>query len=173
MNILVTGQVGLKKAGFLEELKELAKSKDLTVETRTIGEVMIDKYVGRIDDATILNLPKTFLDLLRRYAWEDIIYKGHSAGEEGELFIVNSHAVFRWHHGLFPAIDLDLIVKFKPDIVVTIIDDIDKVKKELTKRNTDFFELWEILAWREEEIWFTKFLVDSYNQLSPGKKTDN
>ena len=119
MNILVTGQVGLKKAGFLEELKELAKSKDLTVETRTIGEVMIDKYVGRIDDATILNLPKTFLDLLRRYAWEDIIYKGHSAGEEGELFIVNSHAVFRWHHGLFPAIDLDLIVKFKPDIVHT------------------------------------------------------
>ena len=170
MKVLVTGQVGLRKGEYLQKLKEIANSKNIATEVSSIGPTIINKHQGKIDETTILNLPKTQLDLLRRSAWDDILNKAKGVKDK-DIFIVNSHAVFRWHHGLFPAIDLDLLLKFSPDKVFTLIDDIDKIKKELEDRKTPFFKLWELIAWREEEIWITKLLVDSLNKLIKNGKS--
>jgi hypothetical protein len=50
--------------------------------------------------------------------------------------------------------------------VITLIDDVDLVKRGHIDRDTDSFELWELLAWREEELWTTRFLTDSLRKIS-------
>ena len=166
MKVLLTGQVGLNKGDYLKGVKNLIDHNGKKFCYETTGEKMIESYTGKIDDRTILNLPKVVLDLLRRFAWKDILSSKQLNDSNDNIFVINTHAVFRWHHGLFPGIDLDLIADFSPHIVATLIDDVNAVKELLKQRGTDFFELWEILAWREEEIWLTKFLVDSLRKLS-------
>jgi len=169
MKALVTGQTGLNKSDYLIEIQKMASQQGKKVEVFQVGPEMIECYQGRISEKTILNLPKTLLDLLRRFAWKNILAKANSPIGE-PIIVVNSHAVFRWHHGMFPAIDLDLVLQLNPDIVITLIDDIDRVKKNLQVRETDIFELWELLAWREEEIWVTKLLTNNLKKIT-GKET--
>jgi adenylate kinase len=164
VRVLFTGQVGLEKGAYLGEARELAEARGVGLEYHTLGQQMIQSYLGKIDDQTILNLPKTLLDLLRRYAWDKLLIRAGGLPDEA-VFVLNSHAAFRWHHGLFPALDLDLVMDLDPSVVVTLIDDIDKVQAGLEQRGTPFFELWELLAWREEEIWLTRFLRDSLQKL--------
>lgn len=167
MRVLVTGQVGLNKRQYLEAAAEQVRQRGGSIQVVTVGQRMIENYHGEISDQTILNLPRATLDTLRRCTWREILR--HAAEQkEGEIFVINSHSVFRWHHGLFPAIDLDLLLEFEPRLVVRLIDDVDNVKRQLRDRRTDFFELWELLAWREEEIWLTKLLAESVRQLRPG-----
>lgn len=161
MRILLTGQVGLNKSKYLEEIKQKATKKGYKLEFESIGQKMIENYTAKIDDATILNLPKAVLDLLRQTTWKQILNKLTYSTEENYFYVLNTHSVFRWHHGLFPALDLKLIAEFAPDMVLVLIDDILEVKKGLQRRNTDLFQFWELLAWREEEIWFSKFIADS------------
>ncbi len=165
MKVLVTGQVGLDKLDYLEEVRKLGAANSKEIITRTTGKKMVDASEGKVDEKTILNLPKEYLDILRRLVWQDILGEAKNISEE-QIYIVNSHSIFRWHHGMFPAIDLDLIQSFSPDIVVTMIDNIHHIKQRLVARNTDFFELWEILAWREEEIWVTRLLAESLQKLN-------
>ena len=165
MRVLLTGQVGLEKGSYLKAAQGLARDKGKQIDYVTLGEKMIESYEGKIDDRTILNLPNVVLDLLRRYAWREIVHDV-KLKNANDIFIINSHAVFRWHHGFFPAIDLDLVNDLEPDFMVTLIDDVDKIKDRLIERSTDYFELWELLAWREEEIWLTKLLRDSLKKLT-------
>lgn len=172
MIVLVTGQVGLEKSKYLAQVKKLVIQKNIKCELITVGEKLIEIYPGKINEKSILNLPLTELTILRRATWKEILQLSEwYHNKEDSILLINSHAVFRWHHGLFPAIDLILVEQIKPDIIVTLIDDIDKIKKGLQKRGTDFFQLWELMAWREEEIWFTKFLTESINSLSTSSKT--
>lgn len=170
MKVLFVGQVGLDKAEYLREVQDLAAKGGRNLQFETVGQKMIQLRED-IDERQILNLDRHNLGILRRYAWDQIL-SAHDKIASNEIFIVNTHSVFRWHHGLIPAIDLDLITRFAPAIVVVLIDDISAVKQGLQQRGTDFPELWELLAWREEEIWFTKFLVDSLcSPLSPKNAT--
>jgi adenylate kinase len=168
MRVLLTGQVGLNKGHYITSLKNLAAEKGIRINSATVGSRMIQSHPHDIDDRTILNIPRAMLDLLRRYAWSEIVEEAEESEREDpdSVFIVNGHAVFRWHHGLFPALDLDLVIELQPDVLVTLIDDVDRVVGGLQERHTDWFKLWEVLAWREEEIWFTKFLGDSLRKLN-------
>lgn len=164
MRALVTGQVGLDKGTYLRETGDLVKKQGKRYVLETIGEKMVSLYNKKnVTEKTILNLPRGFLELLRRYAWSKVIEEvgaGHLAPED--VAVVSSHTVFRWYHGLFPAIDEDLVCGFDPDIIVTLIDDVNDVARRLHERGTDFYQqLWEVLAWREEETWFTHYLAES------------
>jgi adenylate kinase len=159
--------VGLDKEKYLAEALRLVRERGNEIQVVTVGQRMIQNYDGDISEKTILNLPKAALDTLRRCTWRELLREAEN-GTEGEIFVINSHSVFRWHHGLFPAIDLDLLLEFGPQYVVTLIDDADNIKRRLIERGTDFFELWELLAWREEEIWVTKLLAESVARLGPG-----
>lgn len=164
MRVLLTGQVGLDKARYLAEVEQLTRQRDRSLQHVAVGQRMIENYHGEISDQTILNLPKATLDTLRRCAWKEILRDAENASEE-EIFVVNSHSVLRWHHGMFPGIDLDLLLELRPEVVATLIDDVDNIKRRLQARQTDFFQLWELLAWREEEIWVTKLLAESVERI--------
>jgi adenylate kinase len=163
VRVLLTGQVGLEKGDYLGDLKEAASEKEVSLEFESVGQWMIEFSEGDITDQTILDLPFDRRQELRRRAWEEIETRAKES--EDSIFIANSHAVLRWEHGLFPAIDLDLTARFQPDVLVTLIDDVQNVKAGLQRRDTDIFELWEILAWREEEVWLTKLLAESLSRL--------
>lgn len=164
--VLFTGQVGLNKSKYLEEAKQKANELGWKLKFESIGQRMIKNYPGKIDENSILNLSKVLLDTLRQWAWKEILSELKNSQEENhEIFVINTHAVLRWHHGFFPALELELIREFSPDIVIVLIDDILQIKKGLQERGTDFFELWELFAWREEEIWLSKFIADTASKL--------
>ena len=165
MRLLITGQVGLNKSLYLEGVKTLAEKNSTSIIIRTTGEMMVDNCEPKIDEKTILNLPKPQLDQLRRFVWKFILDEAKHIPDE-EIMIVNSHSILRWQHGMFPAIDLDSIQDYAPHIVVTLIDNINDIKQRLVDRGTDIFELWELIAWREEEIWMTKFLAESLQRMN-------
>ena len=51
-----------------------------------------------------------------------------------DFYVINTHVVFRWDHGLIPVIDVDLLLDYKPEIIVCLIDDIINVQHNLLKR---------------------------------------
>ena len=164
MRVLLTGQVGLEKSEYLQHASELAKQQGKSLDFVSLGPLIIENYAGRISEGAVLNLPKVLLDTLRQAAWKDILRETERM-EAADHFVVSTHSVFRWHHGLFPALDLKWVQAYEPDLVVVLIDDIGAVKEAMKRRETDFFRLWELFAWREEEVWFSKFICDAVGSV--------
>jgi len=59
----------------------------------------------------ILDIPLKRLHQLRRSVLKDVIAKSKTT----ENLIINTHATFRWRHGLFPAFDFDQIRQLNAD----------------------------------------------------------
>ena len=161
----MTGQSGLNKSKYLAKTEEIFTEEDIKFDFITVGHKMIENYYGKIDERTILNLPKPELELLHALTWKEILKDLNNSKEKDGFFVLNTHSVFRWHHGLFPTLDIDLVLKFKPDMVICLIDDVLDVKKGLQSRGTDIFNFWELFAWREEETWISKFIAASVAKL--------
>lgn len=71
--LLLTGQVGLAKENFLNEVKIEFDKKDLKFNFESLGQKMIKLHTSKINERKILNLPKDQLDQLRRIAWMGIL----------------------------------------------------------------------------------------------------
>lgn len=165
MKVLLTGQVGLDKASYVAGVAAECEKDGVRIRTLSIGRLIVAGAAGRQTEATILNLPKNELQALRANAWRRLLDEASTTTGD-EVFVANSHAVLRWHHGPVPALELDVIREFSPDMIVTLIDDVDLVKKGLVERDTDIFQLWELLAWREEEIYVSRLLSEGLAKLS-------
>ncbi len=152
--VVVTGQVGIDKKPFLEGVIDLAKEKGTEAVLCNVGEMM---YVEAPDivPGRILDLPISRLDALRRAVFRDIL----ALAEKSKNIIVNTHATFRWRHGLFPAFDHDLIKKLQPNLFITLVDNVDAVHLRLIKDHEINHSLKDLLVWREEEILATEVLA--------------
>jgi hypothetical protein len=71
---------------------------------------------------------------------------------------VNTHATFRWRHGLFYAFDYDLIKALDADLYVVLVDDIDRVHARLLRDGHADHTLKDLMVWREEEMLATELL---------------
>lgn len=153
MKVVVTGQVGLDKAAFIRRVIETARDEDRQIIACNVGEMMYaeapDVVGGRI-----LDLPLSRLNGLRRSVFKDILNTCATAGD----VIVNTHATFRWRHGLFYAFDYDQMKQLDADLYVCLVDNIDRVHYRLHRdRHTDH-TLKDLMVWREEEILATELL---------------
>src|ERR1035437_2495512 len=114
MRAVVTGQVGVDKAPYIEAVQRLANARGIDLKVRNVGQMMYaeapDVPAGRI-----LNLPITRLNTLRRSVFKEIL----NLAQRHQHLLVNTHATFRWHHGLFAAFDFDQIQQLDPDLYVT------------------------------------------------------
>jgi len=151
VRVVVCGQVGVEKKPFLENVIEIAKQNGQDVSLFNIGDMMYAEAPD-IVRPRILDLPKQRLDTLRRSVFKDII----SQADQAQNLIVNTHATFRWRHGLFPAMDFDQMLQLNADIYVVLVDNVDAVHERLEREHHIRHTLKDILVWREEEILATE-----------------
>jgi len=156
IRVVVTGQVGLDKKPFLEEVVALSQAAGHEVALYNVGERMCAEAPD-IVPRRILDLPRQRLTALRRSVFKDIL----AAAARGENLIVNTHATFRWKHGLFPAYDHVQMAQLDADLYVTLVDNVDAVHERLEREHEVKHTLKDILVWREEEIVVTEAMAEA------------
>ncbi len=151
---VMTGQVGVDKKPFMDRVAEIARRNGKEVVVCHVGDMMYaeapDVVPGRI-----LDLPRPRLDALRRSVFKDIL----RIADKAPNLLVNTHATFRWRHGLFPAFDHDQMVELNADLYFTLVDNVDAVHERLTRDHEVAHTLKDILVWREEEILATEVMA--------------
>jgi adenylate kinase len=162
MIIVVTGMVGIDKKAYLTEVCELARRDGKDVLLCNVGDRMYaespDIAPGRILDISLQRLHS-----LRRSVFKDIIAKAQSH----EHIIVNTHATFRWRHGLFPAFDFYQIRQLNPDLFICMIDSIEPLHVRLTSEHQIRHSLKDLMVWREEEVLATEMMQKGTNESAP------
>ena len=153
MRIVVTGQVGLDKKQFLRRVVELADEQSRPLTLLNVGDMM---YAEAPDIAAgrILDLPLSRLNALRRSVFKDILATADRTGD----VLINTHATFRWRHGLFYAFDYDQMKELDADLYVVLVDNIDRVHYRMTRDAHVDHTLKDLMVWREEEIMATELV---------------
>ena len=156
MRAIVTGQVGMDKKPYLAGVRDLAGEQGESIEVYHVGDLMYAEAPD-VRPGRILDLPISRLHSLRRAAFKDII----SESRETPNLIVNTHATFRWRHGLFSAFDFDQMTALEPDLFVCLVDNIETVHHRLHADHVVDATLKDCMVWREEEILATELLSQS------------
>ncbi len=154
--VVVTGQVGVDKKPFLERVASLAKTREQPVGLFHVGDRMYAEAPD-VRPGRILDLPLARLNSLRRAVMKDIL----ADIDQHETAIVNTHAAFRWKHGLFPAFDHDQMTALDADLYITLVDNVDAIHERLSRDHDLQHTLKDILVWREEEILATEILANA------------
>jgi adenylate kinase len=155
MRAFVTGQVGVDKGPYLEALKAEARRHGKNVEVCHVGKMMYAEAPD-VPPGRILNLPITRLNALRRSVFKEILRKA----DEHEHLVVNSHATFRWRHGLFSAFDFDQIKELSADFYITLLDNAESVHQRMMRDHDLDHSLKDIMVWREEELLATEIIAN-------------
>ncbi len=154
--VVVTGQVGLDKAEFLQHVVDLAHEAGHDVDLIHVGQRMCDEAPD-IEPRRILDLPRQRLTALRRSVFKDIL----RTASTGANLIVNTHATFRWKHGLFHAFDHSQMAELDADLYITLVDNVDAVHERLERDHEGRHTLKDLLVWREEEIVVTETMAEA------------
>jgi len=162
MVIVVTGMVGLDKKSYLEKVCCLAASRGKEVLLCSVGDMMYAEAPD-IAPGKILDIPLKRLHSLRRSVFKDIIVKAKKAPN----LIVNTHATFRWRHGLFPAVDFDQMRQLDADMYFCLIDGVAALHSRLLDEHASEHALKDLIVWREEEIIGTEMLCKGINEQTP------
>ena len=153
MKAVITGQVGLDKTPYLQEVVAIARRAGQDVRLANIGQMMYaeapDVAAGRI-----LDLPLLRLRDLRRAAFKEVLGGADRAGH----LIVNTHATFRWRHGLFAAFDHDHMVTLDADLYICLVDSVEAIHARLRRDGHTDHSLKDLMVWREEEMMATELL---------------
>ncbi len=173
MRTVITGQIGMDKKPYLEEVSRLAGERGGNIEVFNVGQMMYSEGPD-IREGRILDLPLSRLHSLRRAAIKDIV-SSTSPFDEHENVIMNTHATFRWRHGLFPAFDFDQLIEFQPELFICLVDNIEVVHDRLHAEHDIDATLKDCMVWREEEILATELMAqavgcrNSFYVLSRGR----
>lgn len=155
MRAIVTGQVGVDKGPFLEAVQAEAKKNGKDLHVCHVGKMMYQEAPD-VPPGRILNLPITRLNTLRRAVFKEIL----RAADQHEHLLVNTHATFRWRHGLFAAFDFDQLKTFNADLYFTMLDNVESVHQRLVRDHEIDHSLKDIMVWREEELLATEIIAN-------------
>lgn len=154
MVFIFTGQSGLERTSYLADLEKYASEKNQKFKVFRVGEMLYD--LRPVDRGKILDIPLGELDALMKAVFEKI----HREMVAYEHIAVNMHATFRWKRGLIGGTDYHLVAPLRPDIYVTIIDDVTDVKLRLDDEYPDKrYTYKDVMVWREEEILTTSIFA--------------
>src|SRR6266545_2615447 len=155
MRAIVTGQVGIDKSPYLESVRELAAEAGHDLAVFHVGKMMYEEAPD-VPKGRILNIPISRLNSLRRAVFKETLRQS----EKHEHVLINTHATFRWRHGLFAAFDFDQIKAFDADIYLTMLDNAESVHQRLMRDHDIDHTLKDIMVWREEELLATEILAN-------------
>jgi adenylate kinase len=159
MRAIVTGQVGVEKKPYLDAVGRMAREEGERLEIFHLGDMMYAEAPD-VRPGRILDLSLSRLATLRRAAFRDVI-SATSPAEGHRNVLVNTHATFRWRHGLFSAFDFDLMQRFEPDMFICLVDNVEMVHRRLHAEHVIDATLKDCMVWREEEILATELLADA------------
>ena len=162
MIIVVTGMVGVDKKSYLEKVCQFAAGRGKELLLYNVGDLMYAEAPD-VPPGKILDIPMRRLSSLRRSVFKDIITKA----EKAPNLIVNTHATFRWRHGLFPAIDFDQMRRLNADMYVCLIDGVVALHTRLVDEHAVEHSLKDLIVWREEEVLGTEMLCKGINDTTP------
>ena len=162
MIVVVTGMVGVDKKSYLERFCQLAGERGKEVTLCNVGDQMYAEAPD-IPPGKILDIPLKRLSSLRRSIFKDIIAKAKKTPN----LIVNTHATFRWRHGLFPAVDFDQMRQLNADMYICLIDGVTALHVRLLNEHSIDHSLKDLTVWREEEIISTEMLCKGINERTP------
>jgi adenylate kinase len=162
MIVVVTGMVGVDKKSYLEKVCEYAAGQGKEVLLCNVGDRMYAEAPD-IPPGKILDIPLKRLNSLRRSVFKDIIAKARKAPN----LIVNTHATFRWRHGLFPAVDFDQMRQLNADMYVCLIDGVVALHTRLVDDHAVEHSLKDLIVWREEEVLGTEMLCKGIDETVP------
>ena len=94
MRAIETGQVGVDKGPYLEEVQKAARAAGHDLVVCHVGKMMYDEAPD-VPAGRILNLPISRLNTLRRAVFKEIL----RIADQHEHVLVNTHATFRWRSG--------------------------------------------------------------------------
>ena len=154
--------VGLNKNSYLEEVCHIAHRNGQVVELCSVGDMMYAEAPD-IPHGKILDISLKRLHSLRRSVFKDIIARADATPN----LIVNTHATFRWKHGLFPAVDFDQMRRLNADMYVCLIDGVVAMHLRLLREHAVEHSLKDLIVWREEEIISTEMLCKGINDQVP------
>ncbi|MBC7834769.1 MAG: AAA family ATPase [Phycisphaerales bacterium] len=162
MRAIVTGQVGMEKKPYIENVRRFAGEQGEDLSLYHIGDMMYAE-ARDVTQGKILDLPLSRLNSLRRAAFKDAIAESRSGRDDQiQNVVVNTHATFRWRHGLFSAFDFDQVRALRPDLLVCLVDNIEVVHHRLHAGHE--IDMWggaslkDCMVWREEEILATELI---------------
>ncbi|MCZ6811330.1 MAG: AAA family ATPase [Planctomycetota bacterium] len=159
MRALVTGQIGMNKKPYLDAVADLAGRRGGRIEVFHLGDLMYAEAPD-IRPGRILDLPLSRLTALRRAAFKDIIAKT-SPPQDHPHIIINTHATFRWRHGLFGGLDFDQVRTLAPNMLICLVDNVEMVHHRLHAEHDIDATLKDCMVWREEEILATELLAQA------------
>src|SRR5215213_1212708 len=155
MRAIVTGQVGVDKGPYLEAVSKAAREAGHDLVVCHVGKMMYEEAPD-VPPGRILNLPITRLNTLRRAVFKEIL----RTADKHEHVLVNTHATFRWRHGLFAAFDFDQIKAFNADLYITLLDNVESVHQRLMRDHEIDHSLKDLMVWREEETLATEIIAN-------------
>lgn len=176
MRAVVTGQIGMDKKPYLRAVAQAAGERGGRIELFNVGDMMYQEGPD-VRSGRILDLPLSRLNSLRRAAFKDIIAATMPVEEHPDV-IVNTHATFRWRHGLFSAFDFDQMSRLQPDMFICLVDNVEVVHHRLHAEHIIDATLKDCMVWREEEILATELLAqamgcrDRFYILSRGRQNE-
>ena len=154
MRALITGQIGLDKKPYLDHVAKIAKAHGEALQIYNIGDMMY-REAPDVRPGRILDLPLARLNSLRRAVFRDVL----ADAPNHKHVVVNTHATFRWKHGLFSAFDFDQLAQFQADIYLTLVDNIETIHQRMLRDHDFEHTLKDLMVWREEEILATELLA--------------
>jgi adenylate kinase len=155
MRAFVSGQIGVDKGQYLNAVQKLARQNGVDLAVCHLGQMMYAEAPD-VPQGRILNLPITRLNTLRRAAFKEVL----KIADRHEHVLLNTHATFRWRHGLFAAFDFDQIKEFNAELYVTMLDNAESVHQRLQRDHDIDHTLKDIMVWREEEVLATEILAN-------------
>ncbi|MFK7961763.1 MAG: hypothetical protein AB8G96_14710 [Phycisphaerales bacterium] len=176
MRAVITGQIGMQKRPYIDAVVNKLAGGGVPVKTFHVGSMMYGEAPD-VRPGRILDLPLSRLASLRRSAFKDIISQSMPAADHPHM-IVNTHATFRWRHGLFSAFDFDQMEQLQADMFICLVDNIEVVHHRLHEEHEVDATLKDCMVWREEEILATELLAqamgarENFYILSRGRQMD-
>ncbi len=162
----------MDKRPFLDAVARAAADLGEPIAVHHVGSLMYAEAPD-VPRGRILNLPLSRLQALRRSVMNRVIAE---AGAERHS-VINTHATFRWRHGLFSAFDFDQTTRLGADLFVCLVDNIEIVHHRLHREHEIDATLKDCMVWREEEILATELMAQAaggrFCIVSRGREQEN
>ena len=153
MKVLFAGTPGVNKSVALERLRKACEElySEQRIYTDEAGAIpILDKRLYGAKAHTFLKKRESLQKTDWRGKFKQVLQEFEGAKREHHF--LGLHMALRYRQVPSCVVSFDDLVEWKPDCVVTFIDDVYAVRHRVHKRGHDAFTLAELLLWRVEEL---------------------